>query len=105
MNTSKQVRIAAVACVVTIGWLAGCDTIKATQSASAKPDDATLSATVKTSFAQDLSLRGEPITVSASDGVVSLGGSVSSRDEKDRAEAIARSVPGVASVYDDLAVK
>jgi osmotically-inducible protein OsmY len=36
---------------------------------------------------------------------VSLGGSVSSRDEKDRAEAIARSVPGVASVYDDLAVK
>lgn len=105
MKTRKQISITTLVCVVTIGFCAGCNAVKATQGTDTRPDDAALSASVKTSYSQDLSLRGDPIMVSTTDGVVSLSGSVSSQDERDRAVAIARSVPGVQSVYDDLAIK
>jgi hyperosmotically inducible protein len=70
-----------------------------------KLDDAAITASVKTGLAKDTDLSAIKIEVDTKNGVVSLMGPAPSSAAKDRATEIAKSVKGVTSVSNKLAVK
>ncbi len=59
------------------------------------PDDATITAAVKTAFSNDSQLRAFPIEVESANGIVRPIGTVPTERDVDRAEDFARSVTGV----------
>ena len=69
------------------------------------PDDATITANVKTKLAADASLATSTINVDTKEGVVTLSGMVNSEADKAKAEQVAKGVEGVKSVNDSLSVK
>jgi osmotically-inducible protein OsmY len=68
-------------------------------------DDSTVTTKVKTKLYADADTSGWDIHVTTEKGVVVLSGTVKSSKEKSRAGEIARAVPGVKSVVNNLAVK
>jgi hyperosmotically inducible periplasmic protein len=68
-------------------------------------DDATITTKVKDAIASDPALKGMELTVETADSVVSLNGTANASDQIARAVALARTVPGVKSVINVLAVK
>ena len=67
--------------------------------------DLRISANVKTKLASEMGLSTVPnIEVNATNGVVTLSGMVNSADQKTRAEAIAKSVPNVTRVVNNIQV-
>ncbi|SCK45455.1 Predicted periplasmic or secreted lipoprotein [Variovorax sp. HW608] len=88
---------------------AGADAKAKTESAAAKVgaavDDAAITASVSTKLAKDPDLSATKIDVDTAGGVVSLSGPAPNAAAKARAEEIAKSVNGVASVHNNLEVK
>lgn len=75
------------------------------ETASQQPtDDASITTSVQARYYGDDAVRGRDISVSTQDGVVTLEGRVDSEAAKERAVALAREVPGVTSVEDELRV-
>lgn len=68
-------------------------------------DDSSITAKVKTRLFNDPVTSGWSISVATDKGVVKLSGSVETAKEKSRASEIARGVPGVKSVKNDLTIK
>ncbi len=67
--------------------------------------DLQITADVKSKLASDVGLSTVPdISVNSTNGVVTLSGQVDTATEKAKAESLARSVPHVARVVDDLQV-
>lgn len=77
---------------------------KATDTAQQRTDDASITTTVQAKYFADDAIRGDDISVTADGGVVTLRGSVDSEAEKTRAASLARDVPGVTRVEDQLRV-
>lgn len=69
-----------------------------------KPDDAKISSEIQTRFGQDSGLSGKQLTVQASNGVVTLAGTVDNDAQRDAASRQAASVPGVKEVVNNLQV-
>lgn len=69
------------------------------------PDDAALTATVKTKLAADPATPATSINVDTKQGVVTLSGTVESDAAKTKAESIAKGVEGVKSVTNNLTVQ
>lgn len=69
-----------------------------------KPDDAKISSDIQTRFSQDSGLSGKQLTVQASNGVVTLAGTVDSDAQRDAASRQAGTVPGVKEVINNLQV-
>jgi hyperosmotically inducible periplasmic protein len=69
------------------------------------PDDAALTASVKSKLVADSTVPGTAINVDTKDGVVTLTGAVDSDAQKTKATQIARGVEGVKSVTDNITVK
>ena len=67
-------------------------------------DDATITTKVKASFAEDKWVKGRDIGVRTDHGVVDLTGNVNSKDESDRATALATKVKSVRAVHNNLIV-
>jgi hyperosmotically inducible protein len=67
-------------------------------------DDATITAKVKASFAEDKLVKGRDISVRTDHGVVDLTGTVNSKAESDRATNLATKVKAVSAVHNNLAV-
>jgi len=67
-------------------------------------DDATITTKVKASFAGDKWVKGRDISVRSDHGVVDLTGNVNSKDESNRATALATNVTGVRAVHNNLTV-
>jgi hyperosmotically inducible protein len=68
-------------------------------------NDLEITAQVKSKLASDVGLSTVPdISVNSANGVVTLSGVVDSPDTRAKAEAIARGVPNVANVVDNLQV-
>jgi hyperosmotically inducible protein len=67
-------------------------------------DDATITAKVKASFAEDKLVKGRNISVRTDKGVVDLTGTVNSTNESDRATALATKVKAVKAVHNNLKV-
>jgi osmotically-inducible protein OsmY len=68
-------------------------------------DDATITARVKSKFASDSTVSATRIKVDTVKGVVELSGNVSSEAEREQAVSIARGVPDVRAVRNNLTVQ
>ena len=69
------------------------------------PNDASLSARVKSNLSADAAVKSAPIDVGVQNKVVTLSGTVDSLDVKQGAVAAARKTEGVADVIDQITVK
>jgi hyperosmotically inducible protein len=82
--------------------LTGCRT---NETPEAQVNDMEITANVKSKLASDVGLSTVPnISVNSTNGVVTLSGAVDSAGTKAKAETIARSVPKVVRVVDNLQV-
>ncbi|SAK81922.1 transporter [Caballeronia fortuita] len=107
-----QSRFLIVAALALPGFafIAGCTSNPTAPAASANtgkssetaPDDATLAARVKAAIAADPGLKPLPVSVATYRGVVQLSGYVDSEVQIQKALAVARGVPGVQSVSNEL---
>ena len=68
-------------------------------------DDATVTARVKARFAEDPSVSALRVKVDTTKGIVELSGTAASDAEKNQAAAIARGVPDVRGVRNNIAVR
>ncbi|MGZ5036528.1 MAG: BON domain-containing protein [Usitatibacter sp.] len=68
-------------------------------------EDSAISAKVREAITSDPLLKDVELTVDTTDGVVTLNGTATAKDQIARAVAIAKAVPGVKSVTNILAVK
>lgn len=68
-------------------------------------DDAAITARIKADILNEALLKASQISVSTTNGIVKLSGSVDSQYAKDKSVEIARNVKGVSSVENELAVK
>jgi hyperosmotically inducible protein len=82
--------------------LVGCRT---NETPRQQVDDLEITANIKSKLASDVGLSTVPdVSVNSTNGVVTLSGSVDSAATKSRVETIARNVPKVTSVVDNLQV-
>ena len=95
----------AVCVLVATPLIVSCAATSAQESTGEYIDDAAITAKVKNQLLQDKNVSGLQVTVETYQGRVQLSGFVSSQDEKIKAEKLARGVPGVRSVSNDLIVK
>lgn len=99
------------ATVVALGLLGlgagftGCAVTSGQSSAGQYVDDATISTRVKSSFAADDRVSASRIQVETLNGTVQLAGFVPTQEEKDRAGALARKVPDVKDVRNNIIVR
>lgn len=68
-------------------------------------DDATITTRVKAKMAQDPAVSAMRISVETLNGTVQLSGFATSEAEKQQAEQLAKSVPDVQSVKNDIVVR
>ena len=73
-------------------------------SCARKPNDAKISSDIQNKFSQDSGLSDKQLTVQASNGVVTLGGTVDNDAQRDAASRQAASVAGVKEVVNNLQV-
>ena len=78
---------------------------QAADHAQAVVADAAITSAVKTKFLADTAVSGLKIDVDTDGGVVTLNGTVASREEASRAIALARDTSGVARVVDHLKIE
>jgi hyperosmotically inducible periplasmic protein len=95
MKLSNKFVLVGISIFLTLGMLA----------CNKGPDDATITSNVKAKLTADTSLTDSTINVDTKDGVVTLGGMVNTDGGKPKAEQIAKTVEGVKSVTNNLAVK
>jgi hyperosmotically inducible protein len=74
-------------------------------SVRTQPDDLTITARVKTALLNDPDIVAPRIDVETVNRVVTLSGRVESKEEEQKAIAVARSVPGVAEVKSTLQIQ
>lgn len=84
--------------------LAGCAVVRNQSTPGEYVDDAVLSTQIKSRFAQDPIVSASALEVESLRGTVQLSGFARSQDEKDRAGALAREVPGVKEVRNDIII-
>jgi osmotically-inducible protein OsmY len=83
----------------------GCSATATRKSTGEFIDDATITAKVKTAFAQDPGVKALDVKIDTFKGNVQLNGFVSTAEEKARAEQIARGIQGVVNVQNNVTVK
>jgi hyperosmotically inducible periplasmic protein len=99
-------RSSLVATVVSLVLLAGCAASASHDSTGQYIDDATITAKVKTQLLTTNGVSGSEIGVeTVRGGEVQLSGFARSAQEKSRAGEIARSVPGVTQVHNDIRIR
>jgi osmotically-inducible protein OsmY len=91
--------------VLMLGGLAGCAGGDKKESTGQFIDDATITARVKTAIIKDPTLKATQINVETYKGEVQLSGFVESQADRTRAAEVARSVPGVKAVRNDLRLR
>ncbi len=96
-----------VATLVAVAALAttGCAVRSGQSSMGQYVDDATISSRVKTRMAQDPDVSAMRIEVETLNGTVQLAGFATNQAEKDKAAQIARAVPDVKDVRNNIIVR
>lgn len=100
----RQILVAAVA-ATTLVLGAGCAVVRDQQTVGSYVDDTTITTRVKAKFAEDQTVSAMAIGVETMKGVVQLSGFAKSADERNVAERLARSVPGVQAVKNDITIR
>jgi len=85
--------------------MTGCAVTRGQESAGQYVDDATITTRVKSRFAKDPTVSAMRIHVDTMKGVVHLTGTAKSEAERRQAVELARAVPDVKGVYDDMKVE
>ncbi len=101
----KKLLIATMLAAAGLASVAGCAVSSGQSSVGNYVDDATITARVKTRFAEDTQVSAMRINVETLKGVVQLSGFATSTAEKNRAGDVAREVPGVQEVRNSIIVK
>ena len=105
---NKKILIASMAAVLTALATGGCAVTSGQSSQSSVGqyvDDATVATRVKARFAEDSNVSAMRIQVEVLQGTVQLAGFATSQAEKDRAGQIARGVPDVKEVRNNIIVR
>lgn len=106
-NSQSRALVAALAVVVLLG-VAGCQTYlddAASRTPGEVTDDVTIHTLIKTRLLRDEEVRGLRINVDVRKGVVTLSGKVRSEVERQRAVEVAKAIPSVVRVIDNLVVR
>jgi hyperosmotically inducible protein len=101
----KKLLIASMLATAGLGSLAGCAITDKQSSVGNYVDDSTITARVKSRFAQDPQVSAMRINVETLQGVVQLSGFATSSEEKTRAAELAGEVPAVQNVRNNIIVK
>ena len=80
----------------------GCAVTSGRESAGEYADDKAITAKVKTALARDPNVKASQVNVTTYRGTVQLSGFVDNSFAKERAGVVARQVPGVVDVHNDL---
>jgi len=99
----RRLLIVAALALPAFAFTSGCRST--TPSGQAATDDAALASRVKQALAADPALKSLPISVATFRGVVQLSGYVDSEAQMQTAIMMARGVPGVQSVSNDLQLR
>lgn len=91
--------------VSAIFLAAGCAGTPARDSTSTYVDDTIITTRVKSVLLEDKEVSGTAINVETHKGTVQLSGFVQSAGERERAMKLARAVPGVKTVWNDIRLK
>lgn len=83
----------------------GCAVTSGQSTVGQYVDDATISTRVKSRFAEDPAVSAMRIQVETVNGAVQLSGFAASQAEKDRAGQIARGVPDVRQVINNISIR
>ncbi|MCY7316661.1 MAG: BON domain-containing protein [Rubrivivax sp.] len=96
-----------LAAVVAFGAVAttGCAVTSGQSSVGQYVDDATITTRVKTRYAEDPGVSAMRIGVETLKGMVQLSGFATTQTEKDRAGSMARAVPDVKGVQNNIVVR
>ncbi|PTT90157.1 transporter [Pelomonas sp. HMWF004] len=94
-----------IAALISLAALTGCAVTSGQSSVGQYVDDATVATRVKARFAEDDKVSAMRIQVEALKGTVQLAGFAVSQEEKDRAGQIARAVPDVKDVRNNIIVR
>ena len=105
MSPLRITLAAAMSAVALTATLPGCSVFRHQETAGQYVDDASITAKVKSKFAEDKTVSAMAIKVETFDGLVTLSGAAKSMEEKSKAEELARSVAGVKSVKNAIIVR
>jgi osmotically-inducible protein OsmY len=103
MNTAQFIGVSLLtASLLTMG---GCTVMRGQSTVGQAVDDSAITTQVKAKFAESPAVSALAINVQTVHGVVQLSGFAKSASERTTAESIARQVPHVKSVKNDIIVK
>jgi osmotically-inducible protein OsmY len=100
----KKIALAS-ALAITVLYSTGCAVVRDQQSVGSYVDDATITTQVKARFANDPAVSAMAIQVETLKGTVQLSGFAKSSAERANAEIIAKNVPGVSRIINNIAVR
>lgn len=103
MNARQMLSAAAAALFLIAA--SGCAVTRGQESTGAYIDDSVITTSVKARFVESANVDAAAISVETMKGTVMLSGFARSASERSSAESIARSVPGVVSVRNVIAVR
>lgn len=83
----------------------GCAVTREQSTVGQYVDDATITTRVKAKFAEDSVVSAMSIGVETLKGTVQLSGFAKSATERERADMLARTTPGVVMVKNDIAIR
>jgi hyperosmotically inducible periplasmic protein len=104
MNNRIEHRLL-VAVALAVVLLGGCAATPTQESTGEYVDDTALTTKVKTALLQDPEVSGLAINVETFKGEVQLSGFANTEAERQRAAALAKKVPGVVAVTNDIRLK
>ena len=91
--------------VIFLASLLGCASTSKQEGTGEYVDDTVITSKVKAAIFDDHSLKSAEINVETFKGVVQLSGFVNSREDINKAVRVAREIPGVTSVKNDMRLK
>jgi hyperosmotically inducible protein len=100
----NKILVALIAGAATLS-MAACSATRTQRAPGEQVDDATILTSVKSKLVSNKVTDAGDINVDVNRGVVKLSGFVDNADQKSQAATVARSVDGVTSVQNDIAVK
>lgn len=109
MSTPKSMLFApalvAVFLATALPAMVACSRTPTREAAGEYLDDATITTRVKAALVEDPQVKAAEVNVETYRGVVQLSGFVNSEDEARKAVELAKKVPGVRSVKNDMHTK
>jgi len=98
-------RCSAIAAAALLLFVSGCGSTSTRESTGEYVDDTAITTKVKSAIFNEPSLKVLKINVETYKSVVQLSGFADTRADMDKATDVARAVPGVRSVKNDMRVK